>query len=161
MKISRQLHLWIGLICSVLILIESITGLLLAEPWLIGAERREGMRHPQAVMETRTISDQPASAEMVQTEPTGNETTQAQPPTNRVGEQAVIEGEGRIEQGGLMMVVRQLHEGRIGSMNAIWLVDLSAIAMIFLTITGITLSIKTLRAQSIRRKKQNGYDRFV
>ncbi|UUZ85896.1 hypothetical protein LJK88_22030 [Paenibacillus sp. P26] len=35
-----------------------------------------------------------------------------------------------------------------------WLADLTAIAMIILTSTGIALSIQTLRAQSMSRKKR-------
>jgi len=39
MRICRQLHLWIGLFTSFLILIEAVTGLLLTEPWLIGVDK--------------------------------------------------------------------------------------------------------------------------
>lgn len=41
-----------------------------------------------------------------------------------------------------------------GNTNVKWLVDLAAISMIFLTITGIILSIKTLRAQGKQRRKR-------
>ncbi|UUZ85897.1 PepSY domain-containing protein [Paenibacillus sp. P26] len=41
MRKYRQLHLWIGLICSVFILVESVTGLLLSEPWLMGSQQME------------------------------------------------------------------------------------------------------------------------
>lgn len=34
----RDLHLWVGIILSVFILAESVTGLIQAEPWLIGAD---------------------------------------------------------------------------------------------------------------------------
>jgi hypothetical protein len=113
----RQLHVWIGLLCSVLILMESITGLLLSEPWLIGMEGREGMRGHHG----------------------SPEGFQSAPP-----------------QGGnsLMGLVRQLHEGRIGGMDVKWLADLAAVSMIILTVTGITLSINTLRAQRISRTKR-------
>src|SRR4051812_4280912 len=42
MKNTRKAHLWIGLICSIFILIESVTGLLMNEPWLIGQTQMEG-----------------------------------------------------------------------------------------------------------------------
>lgn len=135
--------MWIGLLSSIIILVESITGLLLAEPWLMGVEGREG-RPPQAVMENQTMTTQPSSNQAVQAEPAAIHSEQ--------GEHG-MQANGRREQGGIMSVVHQLHEGRIGSMDAKWLVDVSAIAMIVLTITGITLSIKTLRAQNIRRKR--------
>ncbi|STO36655.1 Uncharacterised protein [[Flavobacterium] thermophilum] len=36
MRKMRNLHLWIGLISSIFLLVEAVTGLLLSEPWLIG-----------------------------------------------------------------------------------------------------------------------------
>ncbi|MFL6556883.1 MAG: hypothetical protein ACJ8MO_12270 [Bacillus sp. (in: firmicutes)] len=44
MKNTRKAHLWIGLICSIFILIESVTGLLMNEPWLIGQTQMEDNR---------------------------------------------------------------------------------------------------------------------
>lgn len=32
----RKIHLWVGLILAVFLVIEAITGLILAEPWLVG-----------------------------------------------------------------------------------------------------------------------------
>jgi hypothetical protein len=40
MKRIRQAHLWIGLITSIFLLVEAVTGLLLAEPWLTGQQER-------------------------------------------------------------------------------------------------------------------------
>jgi hypothetical protein len=115
MKNSRQLHVWIGLLCSVLILIESITGLLLSEPWLMGMDGKREMKPPRAVL---------------------------------------VNGSGLPEGGNnLMGIVRELHEGRIGGMDVTWLADLAAVAMIILTVTGISLSIQTLRAQRLRKRK--------
>jgi hypothetical protein len=57
----------------------------------------------------------------------------------------------------LMGIVRGLHEGRIGSADAKILVDITAIGLIILTVTGICLSIQVLRAQSIRRKKEKSF----
>ncbi|CAG7638954.1 PepSY domain-containing protein [Paenibacillus allorhizosphaerae] len=46
MRKFRQLHLWIGLLTSILILVESVTGLLLSEPWLMGQTSKSEMRMP-------------------------------------------------------------------------------------------------------------------
>ena len=50
-----------------------------------------------------------------------------------------------------MNVIRGLHEGRIGNTNIKWVIDLVAIAMMFLTGTGIYLSINILRSK--KKKK--------
>ncbi|WP_445013503.1 PepSY-associated TM helix domain-containing protein [Neobacillus cucumis] len=42
MKQTRKAHLWIGLIASIFIFMESLTGLLMNEPWLIGQTSFEG-----------------------------------------------------------------------------------------------------------------------
>jgi hypothetical protein len=44
MKKTKRAHLWIGLIASILILAESITGLLMNETWLIGQTQVGGNR---------------------------------------------------------------------------------------------------------------------
>lgn len=49
-------------------------------------------------------------------------------------------------------IIRGLHEGRIGTTNIKWLIDLVAIALMALTGTGIYLSIKVLSAE---RKRKN------
>jgi hypothetical protein len=51
-------------------------------------------------------------------------------------------------------IIRGLHEGKVGTINVKWLVDLVAIALIFLTISGIYLSLKILRADK-KRKNRN------
>ncbi len=43
MRKMRNLHLWIGLISSIFLLVEAVTGLLLSEPWLIGQTERGEM----------------------------------------------------------------------------------------------------------------------
>ncbi|KQX66363.1 hypothetical protein ASD40_28120 [Paenibacillus sp. Root444D2] len=63
-------------------------------------------------------------------------------------------GPGQDGANSLTGFIKGLHEGKIGNTNVKWLVDIAAISMIFLTITGIILSIKTLRAQGIQRKKR-------
>lgn len=148
MKKYRQLHLWIGLLCSVLILVESVTGLLLSEPWLMGGEERTEKRVPFQVSSNR------ASGSAV---PDGSSLPTASPAERSQEEGFQFqEGKGGAPQGmnSLMGFIHGLHEGRIGSTNVKWVADLAAIAMIILTVTGIALSVQTLRAQSIRRKKR-------
>ncbi|MGZ0084376.1 PepSY-associated TM helix domain-containing protein [Caldibacillus thermoamylovorans] len=129
MRKMRNLHLWIGLISSVFLLVEAVTGLLLSEPWLIGQTERGEMH--RAVQEG--MSSFGAGS--------GASTTPMAP---------------RAEGGGssLMMFVRQLHEGRLGSLDIRWAVDLAAVAMIVLTATGICLSIRTLAAGRRRKQKR-------
>lgn len=38
LKTMRNIHLWIGLILAIFICIEAFTGLLQAEPWLMGLD---------------------------------------------------------------------------------------------------------------------------
>lgn len=142
MKRTRQLHLWIGLICSVFILIQSITGLLLSEKWLTGSGGAE-MRPPGAMSQSSN-SMTPSTA--------GDQETSGAMQGNR----PAFNGSGPSQEGAnsLTGFIKGLHEGKIGSTNVKWLVDLAAISMIFLTITGIILSIKTLRAQGKQRRKR-------
>jgi uncharacterized iron-regulated membrane protein len=44
MKKLRRAHLWIGLIASIFIFMEALTGLLMNEPWLIGQSTIESGR---------------------------------------------------------------------------------------------------------------------
>ncbi|WP_216627915.1 PepSY-associated TM helix domain-containing protein [Paenibacillus germinis] len=146
MKRTRQLHLWIGLICSVFILIQSITGLLLSEKWLTGSTETE-MRPPGA-MSQASNSMTPSAA--------GDQGTAGAMQGNR----PALNGPGPGQDGAnsLTGFIKGLHEGKIGNTNVKWLVDIAAISMIFLTITGIILSIKTLRAQDISRKKRRALE---
>ncbi|UJF33452.1 PepSY-associated TM helix domain-containing protein [Paenibacillus hexagrammi] len=158
MKKTRQLHLWIGLICSVFILIQSITGLLLTEKWLLGGG--DEMRPPQAT--TQNMTQQPAMGE----ESSGTTGAAADPSAaassgqsapsmaSEQGRPSFQGGEGPGQAGGIIGIVKGLHEGKIGQTDVSWLIDLTAIGMIVLTVTGITLSIKTLRAQRVQQRKR-------
>ncbi|MFC0296875.1 PepSY-associated TM helix domain-containing protein [Geobacillus jurassicus] len=129
MRKMRNLHLWIGLISSIFLLVEAVTGLLLSEPWLIGQTERGEMH--RAVQEGMSSFGTGAGASTAPMAP-------------------------RAEGGGssLMMFVRQLHEGRLGSLDIRWAVDVAAVAMIVLTATGIFLPIRTLAAGRKRKQKR-------
>jgi hypothetical protein len=137
-KRVRQAHLWIGLITSIFLLVEAVTGLLLAEPWLIGQQER-GEHH--ALIPPGGNSVPSSSSENMQGLP----------------ESRWMEEKGR-EAGGsfqsLAGIIRGLHEGRIGELDVRWAIDIAAIGIILLTLSGIYLSIRLLIAQKNSRKKR-------
>ncbi|MEH7331634.1 PepSY-associated TM helix domain-containing protein [Neobacillus drentensis] len=166
MKKTRKAHLWIGLICSIFIFMESITGLLMNEPWLIGQSQTErlgnfqpGQMNPGQLPGTSSDSSQAAGQPQGQTNgqnQTNNQTnnqTQDQTGANINGQFPGQGGSrGENSQGSFMSIIRGLHEGRIGTTNIKWLIDLTAIAMIFLTGSGIYLSLKVLGVNKKRKK---------
>lgn len=104
---SRKIHMYIGLIFAIFILIEALTGLLLAEPSLVGqgappAEFQQGGHHPPA---------------------------------------------------GSFGLAKNLHKGIVGSMKFTWLVDLTAISLVLLTLTGVHMSLSTLRTK-VKKPKE-------
>jgi len=159
MKKTRKAHLWIGLICSIFILIESVTGLLMNEPWLIGQTQMEGNKgNFQPGQFNRGAMQQGTTTNSGQTQGT----TQAQAGINangQTGQTAQNQFPSRPGAGGeggttsITGIIRGLHEGKIGTTNVKWLVDLVAIALIFLTGSGIYLSMKVLKADKKRRKR--------
>lgn len=157
MKKTRKAHLWIGLICSVFILIESITGLLMNEPWLIGQTQMEGNRgnfqpgqfNQGAGMQGTFPAD--SSQNPGQTPSQAGITNETSQFPGRSGARG-LGGEGGTSS--ITSIIRGLHEGKVGTINVKWLVDLVAIALIFLTISGIYLSLKVLRADK-KRKNRN------
>jgi hypothetical protein len=44
-KMMRNIHLWLGLVLALFILLEACTGLLQAEPWLLGMGEEEMHEH--------------------------------------------------------------------------------------------------------------------
>lgn len=152
MRKMKKAHLWIGLIASVLIFMESITGLLMNEPWLIGQSERGSFEGGQNLGQRGNF--QPGQF------------NQGQNAQGTYNDDSVGNGQiqGRLEgfagrspgnQISFMGIVRGLHEGKIGNTNIKWLIDLTAIAMIFLTGSGIYLSIKILRAEKKRKNRQD------
>lgn len=148
MRKTRQLHLWIGLICSVFIFIEAVTGLLLLEPQLIGGGGGGGVRGgpPMMQQQQQQQGDANASAPGPRANAGGFPPNGFRGPGR--GDAAGANGAGAIG------FIRNLHQGRIGSTDIKWVMDIAAIGMMILTITGIVLSTKTLAAQRVRRKKQ-------
>ncbi len=124
-KVARKMHMWIGLILAVVLLIEAITGLILAEPWLVGREQQQMSPGGQPGITTDQGNNPRDKGAMVQgTKPT---------PTGAYG------------------LAKGLHQGKIGNLDLKWVVDLSAIGLVILTITGIYISIPILKAQQKKR----------
>lgn len=144
---TKQLHLWIGIISSVFILIESITGLLMTEPWLIGgADRENGMRGDMGRPAFTQQADAGGQGGGGQASTTDTSRSDANSADKRGFEGRMLPpGGGGNDLSGF---IRNLHKGMINGTDVSWLIDLTAIAMIALTVTGIYLSIKTLRAQN-------------
>ncbi|MBO9130841.1 PepSY domain-containing protein [Bacillus sp. 165] len=146
MKKTRQAHLWIGIITSAFLLMEAITGLIMTEPWLIG----EGTRHTEMSMDR--------GAGGFNSQQGSGFDGDFQPPNNIGAEEGNMVPNGRMERGGaansLMGIIRGLHEGRLGNMDISWVIDIAAVSMIFLTISGIYLSVKVLLRQRKAQKKQ-------
>lgn len=145
MKWSRQLHLWIGLICTLFILIEAVTGFFMLEPGLLG-----GTGGPPMQAARHAATDGNASSAV------SDGTTNAAADGQRMQTQAP---EGRRPEdkeggGGAMGFIKNLHKGKIGSADITLLLDITAVGMVVLCITGILLSIRVLGAQRRSRLKK-------
>lgn len=140
MKKCRQLHLWIGLLTSLLILIEAVTGLIMVEPWLIGANMPS---MEQRVQLDRTEAGGAAS---------GREASEFK----GAAQGEVTQGGSAKNYGGqnnMMGFIKALHAGKVSNANLSVLLDIAAIALIILTSTGIILTIRTLKAQGAAKKR--------
>ncbi|BBH24516.1 hypothetical protein Back11_58610 [Paenibacillus baekrokdamisoli] len=163
MKKTRKLHLWIGLISSLFILIQSVTGLVISEPWLVGGSSRGDM--PQ--MQISGSMNGGTGGTAVSTGTSTNTNTQAA--SNSDSSSAVDQGQqqkqggqgfppggaggGGDSQGGIVGFAKKLHEGMIYGNSYKIFVDLTAISLIFMTLTGIFLSIRVLKGQSKQRRR--------
>lgn len=108
----KKLHMWLGLILGIILIAESVTGLILAEPWLVGQSHDKS----QPRMQQR-------------------QSTEIKGLSNEVKEQRLR----------ALGIVKGLHQGRYSDINFKWLIDISAIGIIVLTISGLYLSIPYLK----------------
>ncbi len=120
---ARKIHLWVGLILAIVLIIEAITGLVLAEPWIVGQGKPQIPIGDSQNMEQR--KSMPRSVES-----------------------------GKPVQSGFNAFgfAKGLHQGKVGGFDLTWVVDLSAIGLIVLALTGVYLSIPFFRTRS---KKSN------
>ncbi len=128
MKKIRHLHLWIGLFTSLLILIEAVTGLLMVEPWLMGAG--------QLKSEHRVTLERPALSEV---------------PEKAGNTEKVKEAGGNFNPAGqgssLAAFVKNLHAGKVGGTDVSIILDIAALGLIIMTVTGMVLTVKALKRQ--------------
>lgn len=113
----RKLHQWVGLILAVFLLIEAITGLILAEPWLVGQSR---INPPHSIEGASNMAQR---------------------------------SDGMSRSSSPLGIAKQLHEGKLNGLNFKWLIDLTAIGIILLTVTGIHLSISLLLIRNKQTQK--------
>lgn len=165
----HNLHLWIGLITSIIILMEAVTGLMLEHPSLMGIQSKAPIieRNSQFTSsedQSITASDQglktanQSTSTATQSTTSQNSVASMTPSSGLQGEKqfetTALRSEGSRKQeagNSLMGLIKGLHEGKLGDLNIKWVIDLAAISMIVLTISGMYLSIRILRGQ----KKMN------
>lgn len=172
-KKVRRAHLWIGLIASVFLFIEAFSGLLLNEPWLVGQKSTNSFVGGQGFGARGNF--QPGQFKQNQGNQGNSSLDQGQGAQGNSGNfqgQGGFRGNGQFggqngfpgngnfrglrgNQNSFMGIIRQLHDGRIGTVNIKWIMDLAAIALMFLTASGIFLSIKVLLAEK-RNKNRHG-----
>lgn len=132
-KTARKIHLWVGLILAIVLMIEAVTGLIMAEPWLVG----QGKQQLPSVSQQSAIEqgNLPGTKEVVSPNEGRKMENSRQAPNvfNIIG------------------FAKGLHQGRIGSVNAKWIIDLSAIGLVILTVSGVYIAIPILRARSKKR----------
>ncbi|SMC79101.1 PepSY-associated TM helix domain-containing protein [Sporomusa malonica] len=120
------MHMWIGLILAIVLLIEAVTGLILAEPWIVGQQGKPQM--PQASPQSNI--------------------EQGTAPTTRGVEPPFKPASNEFNAFGF---AKGLHQGKVGGFELKWIVDFSAIGLIILTVTGVYLSIPILKVRRNRR----------
>jgi hypothetical protein len=122
MIVIRRIHLWVGVILSLVLLCEGLTGLILAAPSIFGQGPQEG--RPAEIQD---------KVQGEKREMTAGEGEFKRNPVTARGDNS------------LLMIARTLHEGRIGTLNLRWLVALSGIGLAILCITGVFMAITYFR----------------
>jgi len=105
----------------------------MVEPWLLGAS--------QPAAEQRVMHERPAQGEVAE-RAGATEGMEAGKQFNPAGQGSSITA-----------FVKNLHAGRVGGTDVSFLLDIVAIGLIFMTVTGIVLTVKALkrpRAKHIR-----------
>lgn len=167
MKRTRKLHLWIGLITSLLLFLEVGSGLLLTERWLMS-----GSSHTSTSNEHTAHSGVETSKKLSMTDAIkkASETgafnldqisvvmnhgaymvvlNDAKRTTITISPDGSIIGK---ESNAFAAFVRGLHVGQIGEVNIKWVLDIVSISLLFLTGSGIYLSLKIIRAKKRSKK---------
>ncbi len=122
----RRVHLWVGLILAAVLIIEAVTGLILAEPGWFG----------------QTKGRPPGLAAAQEQAPEA-----ARQGAPRGGQQPGA-AQGTFS---LYSLAKGLHQGKVGGMNLGWVVDISAVGLVVLSLSGVYMAVPLLRARRRRR----------
>lgn len=125
---ARKIHLLVGLILAAVILTEAVTGLILAEPWLVGQGQQQRSQLPY---------------ESEQSQTTGNKSLTP-------GKQRAATA-SKPAPSSAFGLAKGLHQGKIGDLNLKWIVSITAIGLVILTLTGIYIAIPMLKPRRNRR----------
>lgn len=125
----RKVHLWLGLILAVFLLVVSISGLILSEPALIGANKTYPADHLAHINSEKYHAGQKSYI--------------------------VRAGSELSEDVSKLVFIKQLHQGIVYDISFRWLIDIVAISIIILTLTGIYLAIPFLKFQFKRSNPNN------
>lgn len=179
MKI-RTIHLWIGLIASLLIFLEAATGLLLVHTdWLqfdTNTIHYSPSHHPYTddVDVLQALQRAAKSGEFSVDEirlvmnhtlgdghhgKAGNYKIRLRDPQQTL---YVLDTKGNLiykEVNVANNIIRDFHYGELEGYDLTWLIDISAIAIIFLTLTGVFLGICDLRCRKNKKNRQATNDK--
>jgi uncharacterized iron-regulated membrane protein len=169
MKKTRNLHLWVGLICSVFLLLEATTGLLLTERWLMGVKSHSHGAHEHAhgegehahhgalsMIDAVKKASESGAFSMDEVGAVMNHGMYMVRLNDDKGTLVTIAPDGTVvskEANAFSSFVRAIHVGNLGIWNRI-MIDAVAISIILLTGTGIYLSVKILRAQAKAKQRR-------
>ncbi|MGE8203832.1 PepSY-associated TM helix domain-containing protein [Heyndrickxia sp. NPDC080065] len=139
MKKIRQFHFWIGVILSIFLLIESVSGI-----YLYFQEQGRGERQFPSPPQSGFINQQGSSSNGSNTESSGTE--QNGMPAFPNGQADGFDRANMMKgQNSFGMTLRSLHSGVVGL--------IAGIGMLLLTASGLILSFIIARANRKRRKK--------
>lgn len=109
----------------VFLFIEALTGLILAEPWLVGQESKQ--LHSRGFQQNLEQGEAPG--------------------LRGSAKQSASESQSGFNA---YVFAKELHRGKVGNVELNWLLDFLSISLMILTLTGVYISIPILR----RRKKK-------
>lgn len=169
----REVHLWVGLLASILIFMEAVTGILLihtnwlsfdkkityfeqTEPYytddvnIVEALERLRLRAAFPIEEVRLVMNHTLGDGHHGT--AGDYKVRLKDANETL---YVMDTKGNLickEVNVANNWVRNFHYGELNNMDISWLIDIAAIVIIFLTISGIILSVRELRLKNKIRK---------
>ncbi|EGL17833.1 MULTISPECIES: PepSY-associated TM helix domain-containing protein [Paenibacillus] len=174
---TRKYHLWVGLIASIFIFVEALTGILLVHTSTMGFNKQVQTYEAPAASNSGQQTLNVAEAVLKASQSGAFDLSEARLVMNhtlgdghhgqagdykvrlRDDDQTlyVIDLYGNVirkEVNATNNFVRDLHFGELYGKDITWFVDIAAISIMFLTATGIVLSIRVLKAGSIRKSKR-------